>query len=130
MNTTTYDKLTKENVTKIYRKSSDRVEETLNTQSTRIARQLNLDDRIEKLVQKEALITLKDHKPSFHDHPTCRLINTSKSEIHVISKHILDEINTAIIHKTQINQSKNTYSILKWFNSLEHKESLSFMFQL
>ena len=65
MNTTTYNKLTKENVTKVYRKSSDRVVESLNTQSARIARQLNLDDPNKKLAQKEALITLKDHKPSF-----------------------------------------------------------------
>ena len=51
----------------------------------------------------------------------------SKSEIGVISKYILDEINTAIIHKTQINQWKNTSSVLKRSNSLEQKESLSFI---
>ena len=83
--------------------------------------------RIEKLAEKEAFITLKDHKPTFNDHPTCRLINPSKSEIGVISKQILDDINTAIINKTQINQWKNTSSVLKWFNGLQHKEALSFI---
>ena len=43
-------------------------------------------------IEKEAFITLKDHKPNFQDHPSCRLINPSKPEIGVISKHILDEI--------------------------------------
>ena len=127
MNTTAYNKLIKENVTKTYKKSDSKVAEKLNAQSARIAVHLNLDDRIEKLAEKEAFITLKDHKPTFNDHPTCRLINPSKSEIGVISKQILDDINTAIINKTQINQWKNTSSVLKWFNGLQHKETLSFI---
>ena len=86
-----------------------------------------MNDRIEKLAMKEAFITLKDHKPNFSDHPTCRLINPSKSEIGTISKHILDDINTCIITSTRINQWKNTASVLKWFNSLENKSSLSFI---
>ena len=74
-----------------------------------------------------SFITLKDHKPAFHDHPTCRLINPSKSEVGVISKHILDDINTSIINETKINQWKNTSSVLKWFNGLQNKELLSFI---
>ena len=70
---------------------------------------------------------MKDHKPAFNDHPICRLINPSKSEIGVVSKHFLDEINSAIIHNTQINQWKNTSSVLSWFNGLENKEALSFI---
>ena len=127
MNSTAYNKLIKENVTKTYKKSDAKVAEKLNAQSARIAVHLNLDDRIEKLAKKEAFITLKDHKTTFNDHPTCRLINPSTSEIGVISKQILDDINTAIINKTQINQWKNTSSVLKWFNSLQHKETLSFI---
>ena len=72
-------------------------------------------------------IPRKDNKPAFNDHPTCRLINPSKSEIGVVSKHILDEINSAIIRSTQINQWKNTSSVLSWFNKLENKETLSFI---
>ena len=79
------------------------------------------------VAKNEAFITLKDHKPAFNDHPTCRPINPSKSEIGVVSKHVLDEINSAIISGTQINQWKNTASVLKWFNSLENKEKLSFI---
>ena len=127
MNLSSYDKLIKENVTKTYKKSNDELVREIDAQSARIAERLKLDDRIEKLAKKEAFITLKDHKPNFQDHPTCRLINPSKSEIGVISKHILDEINTSIINSTKINQWKNTSSVLKWFNSLENKNSLSFI---
>ena len=127
MNPSSYDKLIKENVTKTYKKSNDELVREIDAQSARIAERLKLDDRIEKLAKKDAFITLKDHKPNFQDHPTCRLINPSKSEIGVISKHILDEINTSIIDSTKINQWKNTSSVLKWFNSLESKNSLSFI---
>ena len=88
---------------------------------------LSKHSRSEDISKKDAFITLKDHKPGFNDHPTCRLINPSKSEIGVVSKHILDEINSAIIRSTQINQWKNTSSVLSWFNSLENKETLSFI---
>ena len=127
MNPTSHNKLIKENVTKTYKKANDELVEKLDSQSARIAEQLKLDDRIEKLAKKEAFITLKDHKPTFQDHPTCCLINPSKSEIGIISKQILDEINSSIINSTQINQWKNTSSVLKWFNSLEKKETLSFI---
>ena len=127
MNTANYSKLIKENVTKTYKKSSGKIVEKLNAQSARIAEHFELDDRIEKLAENEAFVTLNDHKPAFQDHPTCRLINPSKSEIGVISKHILDDINTSIINQTKINQWKNTSSILKWFNGLQNKKSLSFI---
>ena len=72
----------------------------------KIAENLKLNNSIEKLAKKEAFLTLKDHKPAFHDHPTCRLINPSKSQISVNSKHILDDINTTVINKMKINQWK------------------------
>ena len=127
MNPSSYDKLIKENVTKTYKKSNNELVEKLDAQSARIAERLKLDDRVEKLAKTEAFVTLKDHKPNFNDHPTCRLINPSKSEIGAISKHILDDINTSIITSTKINQWKNTASVLRWFNSLENKNSLSFI---
>ena len=108
-----------------YKKSSHKLVEKLDAQSARIADGLKLDDRIEKLAKKVAFITLKDHKPNFQDHPSCRLINPSKPEIGVINKHILDEINTSITSSSKINQWKNTSSVLKWFKCLENKNSLS-----
>ena len=36
-------------------------------------------------------------------------------------------INASVISSTKINQWKNTASVLKWFNSLNNKSSLSFI---
>ena len=127
MNTKTYNTLITDNVTKTYKKSNDNTVKSIDQKTAKIAKELNLDDRIETLARKEAFVTLKDHKPTFYNNPTCRLINPTKSEIGVVSKHILDEINKAIINATQINQWKNTSSVLKWFNNLDNKETLSFI---
>jgi len=78
---------------------------------------LSISEKKHLPAKKEAFITLKDHKPNFQDHPTCRLINPSKSEIGVISKHILDEINTSIINGTKINQWKNTSSVVRIYEN-------------
>ena len=64
MDTTAYNKLINENVTKTYKKSNSKVVDKLNAQSARIAEHLKLENRIEKLAEKEAFITLKDHKPA------------------------------------------------------------------
>ena len=127
MNPSSYDKLVKENVTKTYKKSNDKLVGELDAKSAKIAERLKLHDRIEKLARKEAFVTLKDHKPNFYDHPMCRLINPSKSEIGATSKQILDDINASIITSAKMNQWKNTASVLKWFSSLKNKNSLSFI---
>ena len=101
MNPSSYDKLVKENVTKTYKKSNDKLVGELDSKSAKIAEPLKLDGRIGKLATNEAFVTLKDHKPNFSDHPTCRLINPSKSEIGVISKLILDDINAFILLQHQ-----------------------------
>ena len=59
--------------------------------------------------------------------PNMPTYQSFKSEIGVVSKHILDEIYSAIISGTQINQWKNMARVLKWFNSLENKDKLSFI---
>ena len=65
-----------------------------------IAKNLNLDKRIDALAAKSAFITLKDHKPNFANNPTCRLINLSKSEIGIVSKKILQRVNAKIVSTT------------------------------
>ena len=49
------------------------------------------------LEEREAYITMKDHKSEFPNKILCRLINPSKSSIGKISKVILDSINKKII---------------------------------
>ena len=122
-----YKKLLKENITKTYKKSDRRKVNNMNSHAKRITEKLPISGRIEKLHETEAYITIKDHKEDFPNKISCRLINPSKSSIGKISKGILDKINQQIQLNTNVNQWKDTPSVIKWFNSFENKERLSFM---
>ena len=76
----------------------------INTEAKAIAKDLNLDERIEQYNQNWSFITLKDHKKNFQSNPKCRLINCSKSEIGIVSKQYIDQINKSIREKLNVNQ--------------------------
>ena len=89
MDPNSYNELLHKNVTKTYKKVPAKVVHNIQNEAKGIAEKLNLADRINTTAQREAFITLKDHKPNFQNNPSCRLINPSKSEIRKISKNIL-----------------------------------------
>ena len=92
-----------------------------------MAQDLTLDDRIEVSASRDAFITLKDHKPDFVSNPTCRLINPTKSEIGIISKQILDNINKEIIKATEINLWRSTSNVIDWFKAIPSKSQHAFI---
>lgn len=92
-----------------------------------IASRLGIDDRMEIMANKQAFITLKDHKDNFDNNPTCRLINPAKSEMGLVSKQILDKINNNIRSSINVNQWKNSASVIDWFNSIPNKSRFTFI---
>ena len=122
-----YKKLVMDNITTEYRKCSEIVLDDINSAAKVIAKNLKLDDRIEKFSTKNAFITMKDHKENFNNNPRCRLINPSKTEIGIISKAYLDSINTNIRKSTNLNQWKNTKEVITWFRSIENKKNSRFI---
>ena len=120
-------KMVMDNITTEYRKCSEIVLDDINSAAKVIAKNLKLDDRIEKFSTKNAFITMKDHKENFNNNPRCRLINPSKTEIGIISKAYLDSINTNIRKSTNLNQWKNTKEVITWFRSIENKKNSRFI---
>ena len=92
-----------------------------------IAARAKLDDRIEYMARASANITLKDHKDNFRSAHPCRLINPCKSEIGKISKSILENINRNLLKLLQVNQWRNSESVIKWFYSIENKSQCKFI---
>ena len=92
-----------------------------------IAKKLDLSERVECLANNPAFITLKDHKENFQAKLPCRLINPSKSELGKISKVKLDKINKALVEKLNLNQWKNTASVIEWFKLIESKKDCTFI---
>ena len=127
MEQNTYNQLLDVNVTKGYKKAPATTEEDITFQDKTIATKLELDDRIDVTAQKQAFITLKDHKPNFRNNPPCRLINPTKPEIGKISKQILEKINTDVKTATKLNQWKNTDEVITWFNNVEDKQNNAFI---
>ena len=121
-----HDKLLKDNITSTYKKANSNTITAINKEAQVIATNLNIDDRAERMAERQAFITLKDHKDNFQNKPTCRLINPAKSEIGRISKEILANINTTVRQKTGLNQWKNSSSVISWFSSIQHKDQHTF----
>ena len=121
-----YNKLLMENITKTYKKSNTNVLHEINKEAKEIAKTINIGDKAEYLAKQQAFITLKDHKETFENNPTCRLINPAKSEIGLVSKQILENINNTLRNKLKVNQWRNTSSVIEWFNNIQDKQEYSF----
>ena len=78
-------------ITKSYKKTNTTAINNINKEAKFIAERLHLDDRVEQFNQREAFVTLKDHKENFQNNPKCRLLNSAKSEIGISSKHYIEK---------------------------------------
>ena len=92
-----------------------------------IAKKLELSDRIEHLRRNPAFITLKDHQNNFNSKLPWRLINPSKTELGKVSKQKLGKINKILLQHPNVNQWKNSTSVIKWFSELEDKNDCIFI---
>ena len=111
-----YERMVNENVTKTYKKCNTNKSKSISIQAKPVASKLKIDDRVQKLDENEAYVTIKDHKEGF----PCCLINPSKTDIGNISKQILDRVSNTILVKNKVNQWKNTYSVLEWYRNIKN----------
>ena len=121
-----YERMTHENVTKTYKKCNTNKSNSINFKAKQIASKLKIDDRVQKLDENEAYVTIKDHKEGFPDKISSRLINPSKTDIGKISKQILDRISNNMLEKNKVNQWKNTSSVIEWYRNIKRKDQLLF----
>ena len=84
-------------------------------------------DRTEVNGTGNCIITLKDHKINFINHPTTRLINPANNETGRISKEILDRINSLVCSNLKVNEWKNTSSVITWSRNIKDKHLYKFL---
>lgn len=118
-----YNNLIQNSITKTYKKAPPSTVKNIDTEAKYIAEKLELQDRIEKLAEKESFITLKDHKPNFINKPTCRLLNPTKSELGRVSKVILEKITKSILTATNLNLWKKTKDVIDWFQTSDKRNA-------
>ena len=73
--------------------------------------------------ESESYITVKYHKEDFPHKVSCRLINPSKSDMGEISKHVLDKVNEKLRSVTEVNQWKNSHSVIEWFKNIRNNSN-------
>ena len=74
-----------DNVTKDYAHTKNQTVKEISKEAKKIAKNLELDDRIEDQSSQQAFITIKDHKNDFPNKIKCRLINAATTQIGKIS---------------------------------------------
>ena len=79
------------------------------------------------MAQRQAYISLKNHKENFENNPKCRLINPAKNNLWLLSKQVLDRINKNIWSKTNSNRWRNIKSVIDWFSNIREKKKHSFL---
>ena len=126
METADYKKLLHDNITRTYKKSDQRKINNIDKDAKKIVLVLDLEDRIEKMQESESYINIKYHKEDFPHKISCRLINPSKSDVSKISKHVLDKVNQKLLSVTEVNQWKNSHSVIEWFKNTRNKSNASF----
>ena len=104
-----YQKITKE-----YKKTNENVYTEINKEANHIAQTLEIENKMEALAEKNAYITLKDHKENFINQPKCRLINPTKSELGVVSSIKIKHINFCLRNKLNLKQWINTNNALNY----------------
>ena len=112
LRTEEYNKLLFENISKTYKRTTISAINAINTEVKAIAKDLNLDERIELYSQNQSFITLTDQKKNFQKNLECRLINPVKSELGTVSKHYIDQINKSFGEKLNGNQWINAQVVV------------------
>ena len=79
------------------------------------------------MAQKQAYITIKDHKDNFINNTKCRLINGAKSEVGKISKQIIQRINNEVRTAENLQQWRNTAAVIERFKNLNEKTRIVFL---
>ena len=122
-----YTQTLRENVTKSYKRCNEKTTKLINKEAKMIARNLKLDDKMQRYATRKAFVTFKDHKINFNNNVKCRLINPAKSEVGLVSKKILQNINAVVRESTGLLQWRNTEAVISWFKGIPNKEKCKFL---
>ena len=122
-----YSELLGNSITKDYKIAEEETIKDIEKNDKQVAASLEVEERMFRTSKRDAFITIKDHKPNFVNNTKCRLINPTKSELGRVSKQMLAQIVSTVKRKSQLQQWRNTHSVIEWFTKLNNKEKLHFI---
>ena len=127
LTTNQFKDLLNKNIHKDYKKAAKEDLRRATEHHKEIVVKHDLEDRMMATQARPARVTLKDHKPHFQEDPKCRLINPTKPDLQVVSRHILSRIIKDVRSKTNYKQWINSDSVISWFSGLPDKNRLKFL---
>ena len=122
-----YEKTIVDKITEAYKKSKENVPRMINLEAKEFAKHFCVDDKLEVMAEQPCFFTIKDHKDDFRSNPRYRLINPNKSELGILRKNILENVNDKLRDRIKVNQWQSTAAVIKWFNEIPEKSECSFL---
>ena len=114
-------------ITLKYKKTDKHTVTNINKEGIKHAWEANIIDRIEINRTGNSFITLKDLKSNCLNRPTIRLLNPAKIENSRISKYILQNIKLNLSEEINVNEWKNTESVINWLKNIPDKHLYKFL---
>ena len=113
---------------KEYKKDEEmKTEEIINKNTLKMGESLGISDILEVIRKEECYLLLKDHMPSFYREKQARLINPIKNQLGIVSKTVLDRINSEARQKLGVNQFRATQEAQDWFDKSEKKKNCTLL---
>ena len=119
VNKANYEKILNNKVSSAYKLSNKNTINKINDETYNLIKLHKVKGKIPKLQEKQAFITIKDHKENFPNKIEYRLLNPTKSFFAKYSKNLIDKINLTIKNYSKLNQWKNTDNVINWFKNLK-----------
>ena len=116
-----YTKLLRENITKDYRKADEGHTDKINRECKQHAIDLKVENKIEKITERSAFISIKDHKENFPNNIQCRLINPARNNLGKITQNIIRTAVTSIKERSSLNLWMGTSEVLQWYEANKQK---------
>ena len=94
---------------------------------TKFASKLQIVDKLGKIEEKCTYILFKDHKQNFQVKKQARLINTTKTELGLVSKDLIQIITSRLLSGPKYNLWKNSMDIIDCFKNIKNKKRSTFI---
>ena len=89
----------------------------INRETQQHAISLQLGDRMEKMIERKAFISIKDHKTNFPNNIQYRLINPARNNLGKVTQQIIRNAVSSVKEQTNLNLWMGTSEVLKWYEA-------------
>ena len=85
---------------------------------------------MEKITERNAFISIKDHKSNFPNKIQCRLINPARNNLGRVAQQIIRSAVTSIKEKSGLNLWMGTNEVLDWYKTNMHTGTLFIQYDI